>query len=181
MVSGSAAGRRLCALLFIFFLEWNRMCRRAITLLILFAGLGFSAHALAVAPNLGPSLQPPRPRLPPSLRPSTSPDLRRQRLGAVSAALVLMMTAPGLVSSMGPSPPQEHSRHHDAELRHDGLITVLWPWSATRWPLSGQRLHRRPGARLSARRGPCSNPTTAHHPEQSFMIYSSCSPSSPQR
>ena len=65
-----------------------------------------------------------------------------------------------------PGAPQEHPRHHDAELRHDGpghhhlgrrrLLAGLWP---------RQHLHRRLRAHLPARRGAnAQSRLRGHHP-----------------
>jgi Amt family ammonium transporter len=128
MVSRSAAGRRLSALLFIFLLEWNRMCRRAITLLILFAGMGVSAHALAVAPNLGSS--PPATQAQVAALTQAIHDAQTSGDNAwvlVSAALVLMMTAPGLVLFYGGLVRRKNILGTMMQsFAMMGLITVLW-------------------------------------------------------
>ena len=51
-----------------------------------------------------------------------------------SAALVLMMTGPGLRSLWRTGEEEEHPRHHDAELRHDGSWSrCCGERSATAW------------------------------------------------
>ena len=78
------------------------MCRRAIALLILFACMGVPAMALAVAPNLGTS--PPATQAQVAALQQTIRDAQSSGDNAwvlISAALVLMMTAPGLTLFYG--------------------------------------------------------------------------------
>ena len=104
------------------------MCRRAITLLILFAGLGLSAHALAVAPNLGPS--PPATQAQVAALTQAIHDAQTSGDNAwvlVSAALVLMMTAPGLVLFYGGLVRRKNILGTMMQsFAMMGLITVLW-------------------------------------------------------
>jgi Amt family ammonium transporter len=126
--SGSAAGRRLSALLFIFLLEWNHMCRRAITLLILFACLGVPALSWAVAPDLRPS--PPATQAQVAALTQAIHDAQTSGDNAwvlVSAALVLMMTAPGLVLFYGGLVRRKNILGTMMQsFAMMGLITVLW-------------------------------------------------------
>ena len=104
------------------------MFRRAITLLILFAGLGVSAHALAVAPNLGPS--PPATQAQVAALTQAIHDAQTSGDNAwvlVSAALVLMMTAPGLVLFYGGLVRRKNILGTMMQsFAMMGLITVLW-------------------------------------------------------
>src|ERR1035437_10937037 len=78
------------------------MCRRAIALLILFVCMGVPAMALAVAPNLGPS--PPATQAQVAALQQTIRDAQSSGDDAwvlISAALVLMMTGPGLALFYG--------------------------------------------------------------------------------
>jgi Amt family ammonium transporter len=104
------------------------MFRRAIALFILFAGLGVSAHALAVAPNLGPS--PPATQAQVAALTQAIHDAQTSGDNAwvlISAALVLMMTAPGLTLFYGGLVRRKNILGTMMQsFAMMGLITVLW-------------------------------------------------------
>jgi Amt family ammonium transporter len=112
----------------LFIPELNHMCRRAITLLLLFAGLAVSAHALAVAPHIGPS--PPATQEEVAALTQAIHDAQTSGDNAwvlVSAALVLMMTAPGLVLFYGGLVRRKNILGTMMQsFAMMGLITVLW-------------------------------------------------------
>jgi Amt family ammonium transporter len=128
---GLAAGFRQSASLFISrILEWNLMslCRRAIKLLILFACLGLPTAALAVAPDLGPS--PPATQAQVAALQQAVRDAQTSGDNGwvlVSAALVLLMTAPGLTLFYGGLVRKKNILGTMMEcFAMMGLITVLW-------------------------------------------------------
>ncbi len=104
------------------------MFRRAIALLILLAGLGVSAHALSVAPNLGPS--PPATQAQVAALTQAIHDAQTSGDNAwvlISAALVLMMTAPGLTLFYGGLVRRKNILGTMMQsFAMMGLITVLW-------------------------------------------------------
>ena len=104
------------------------MCRRAITLLILFACLGVPALSWAVAPDLRPS--PPATQAQVAALTQAIHDAQTSGDNAwvlVSAALVLMMTAPGLVLFYGGLVRRKNILGTMMQsFAMMGLITVLW-------------------------------------------------------
>ena len=76
----------------------------------------------------------------------------------VSAALVLMMTGPGLALFYGGLVRQEkYAGDHDAEFRDDGTDhPAVGSWSVTAWRLAEQPGHWRFFARVPARGRRCS-------------------------
>jgi Amt family ammonium transporter len=104
------------------------MCRRAIALLILFVCMGVPAMALAVAPNLGPS--PPATQAQVAALQQTIRDAQSSGDNAwvlISAALVLMMTAPGLTLFYGGLVRRKNILGTMMQsFAMMGLITVLW-------------------------------------------------------
>jgi Amt family ammonium transporter len=104
------------------------MCRRAIKLLILFAGLGMPTMALAVAPALGPS--PPATQAQIAALQQAVRDAQTSGDNAwvlISAALVLLMTAPGLTLFYGGLVRRKNILGTMMQsFAMMGLITVLW-------------------------------------------------------
>jgi len=104
------------------------MCRRAIKLLILFAGLGMPTMALAVAPALGPS--PPATQAQIAALQQAVRDSQTSGDNAwvlISAALVLLMTAPGLTLFYGGLVRRKNILGTMMQsFAMMGLITVLW-------------------------------------------------------
>jgi Amt family ammonium transporter len=104
------------------------MCRRAIKLLILFACLGLPAMALAVAPNLGPSTPATQAQI--AALQQAVHDAQTSGDNAwvlISAALVLLMTAPGLTLFYGGLVRRKNILGTMMEsFAMMGLITVLW-------------------------------------------------------
>jgi Amt family ammonium transporter len=104
------------------------MCRRAIKLLILFICLGVPVMALAVAPNLGPS--PPATQAQVAALQQAIRDAQSSGDNAwvlVSAALVLMMTAPGLTLFYGGLVRRKNILGTMMQsFAMMGLITVIW-------------------------------------------------------
>ena len=104
------------------------MFRRATKLLLLFACLGLPSVAFAVAPNLGPS--PPATQAQVAALEQTIRDARTAGDNAwvlISAALVLMMTAPGLTLFYGGLVRRKNILGTMMQsFAMMGLITVLW-------------------------------------------------------
>ncbi|MGA2349652.1 MAG: ammonium transporter [Terracidiphilus sp.] len=104
------------------------LCRRAIKLLILFACLGLPTAALAVAPDLGPS--PPATQAQVAALQQAVRDAQTSGDNGwvlVSAALVLLMTAPGLTLFYGGLVRKKNILGTMMEcFAMMGLITVLW-------------------------------------------------------
>jgi Amt family ammonium transporter len=104
------------------------MFRRATKLFILFACLGLPSVAFAVAPNLGPS--PPATQAQVAALEQTIRDARTAGDNAwvlISAALVLMMTAPGLTLFYGGLVRRKNILGTMMQsFAMMGLVTVLW-------------------------------------------------------
>ncbi|MGD0858466.1 MAG: ammonium transporter [Terracidiphilus sp.] len=104
------------------------MCRRATKLLLLFACLGLPSVAFAVAPNLGPS--PPATQAQIAALEQAVRDAQTSGDNAwvlISAALVLMMTAPGLTLFYGGLVRRKNILGTMMQsFAMMGLITVLW-------------------------------------------------------
>ena len=104
------------------------MFRRATKLIILLACLGLPSVAFAVAPNLGPS--PPATQAQVAALEQTIRDARTAGDNAwvlISAALVLMMTAPGLTLFYGGLVRRKNILGTMMQsFAMMGLITVLW-------------------------------------------------------
>jgi Amt family ammonium transporter len=104
------------------------MFRRATKLLLLFACLGLPSVAFAVAPNLGPS--PPATQAQVAALEQTIRDARTAGDNAwvlISAALVLMMTAPGLTLFYGGLVRRKNILGTMMQsFAMMGLVTVLW-------------------------------------------------------
>jgi len=104
------------------------MCRRAIKLLLLFACLGLPAVAFAVAPDLRPS--PPATQAQVAALEQAIRDAQTSGDNAwvlISAALVLMMTAPGLTLFYGGLVRRKNILGTMMQsFAMMGLITVLW-------------------------------------------------------
>jgi len=151
------------------------MCRRAIALLILFACMGVPAMALAVAPNLGTS--PPATQAQVAALQQTIRDAQSSGDNAwvlISAALVLMMTAPGLTLFYGGLVRRKNILGTMMQsFAMMGLITVLWAvvgyslaFGAGNGLIGGLEHCFLRGVSLSP------NPNYGGTiPEQSFMIY----------
>ena len=93
----------------------------------------------------------------------------------VSAALVLMMTGPGLALVLRrPGAPQERALHHDAQLHPDGAWSrCSGPWWATAWP-SAKGLPFIGDLRYAFLNGVGARPMPDYAgtiPQQTFMIY----------
>ena len=93
----------------------------------------------------------------------------------VSAALVLMMTGPGLALFLRrPGPAQERALHHDAQLRHDGPDhRDLGVWSATAW-CSAKALPFIGGLKYAFLNGVGTDPNAdyaATIPHLTYMVY----------
>ena len=104
------------------------MCRRAITLLVFFACFGLPSMAMAVAPDLGPS--PPATQAQIAVLQQSIRDAQTSGDNAwvlISAALVLLMTAPGLTLFYGGLVRRKNILGTMMEsFAMMGLITVLW-------------------------------------------------------
>jgi Amt family ammonium transporter len=104
------------------------MCRRCIVLPILFVLLGFPATALAVAPNMGsnsPATQAQVAALQQAVRNAQTAGDNAWVL--ISAALVLMMTAPGLTLFYGGLVRRKNILGTMMQsFAMMGLITILW-------------------------------------------------------
>jgi Amt family ammonium transporter len=104
------------------------MCRRATKLLLLFACLGLPSAAFAVAPNLGPS--PPATQAQIAALEQAVRDAQTSGDNAwvlISAALVLLMTAPGLTLFYGGLVRRKNILGTMMQsFAMMGLITVLW-------------------------------------------------------
>ena len=104
------------------------MCRRATKLIILLACLGLPSLAFAVAPNLGPS--PPATQAQIAALQQAVRDAQTSGDNAwvlISAALVLMMTAPGLTLFYGGLVRRKNILGTMMQsFAMMGLITVLW-------------------------------------------------------
>ena len=104
------------------------MCRRAITLLVFFACFGLPSMAMAVAPDLGPS--PPATQAQIAVLQQSIRDAQTSGDNAwvlISAALVLLMTAPGLTLFYGGLVRRKNILGTMMQsFAMMGLITVLW-------------------------------------------------------
>ncbi|MGB7985985.1 MAG: ammonium transporter [Terracidiphilus sp.] len=151
------------------------MCRRAIALIMLFFCMGIPAMALAVAPRIGPS--PPATQEEVAKLTQAIHDAQTSGDNAwvlVSAALVLMMTAPGLVLFYGGLVRRKNILGTMMQsFAMMGLITVLWAvvgyslaFGAGNGFIGGLEHCFLRGVGLDA------NPNYGGTiPEQSFMIY----------
>ena len=129
LVTGSVLGVYSgCGLSFNSFWSGITMCRRAIALIMLFFCMGIPAMALAVAPRIGPS--PPATQEEVAKLTQAIHDAQTSGDNAwvlVSAALVLMMTAPGLVLFYGGLVRRKNILGTMMQsFAMMGLITVLW-------------------------------------------------------
>jgi len=104
------------------------MCRRAITLLVFSACFGLPSMAMAVAPDLGPS--PPATQAQIAVLQQSIRDAQTSGDNAwvlISAALVLLMTAPGLTLFYGGLVRRKNILGTMMQsFAMMGLITVLW-------------------------------------------------------